>query len=134
MKKLVLLAGAALLASCGEYEAEAPEEEVAEEAEEMVEEAAMAPDGGPLAATYEVTPEEGDSWTTTINEDGSYTATYADGTVETGTMEMQDEDTACFDTAGDEEGPMCSDSTIAEDGTWTATGEMGTVTVVRVGG
>lgn len=138
MKKLILLAGAATLAACTPNEgADAEEEEVDETAmeETAMEEAALAPDGGPIAGTYEVTPEEGESWTTVIAADGSYTSTYADGTVESGTMAMQDEDTACFDNAADEEGPVCSDSSFGEDGTWTASNpERGTVTVVRVEG
>ncbi|WP_265530230.1 hypothetical protein [Sphingomicrobium marinum] len=137
MKKLILLAGAATLAACSANDsADAGEEAVEDTAmdDTAMEEAALAPDGGPVAGTYEVTPEEGDAWTTVIAADGSYTSTYADGTVETGTMAMQDEMTACFDNAADEEGPVCSASTIGEDGTWTATGERGTVTVVRKDG
>ncbi|MBT8427582.1 MAG: hypothetical protein KJO02_06100 [Erythrobacter sp.] len=137
MKKLILLAGAATLAACSANDSAYDDEEAVDETameDTAMEEAALAPDGGPIAGTYEVTPEEGDAWTTAIAADGSYTTTYADGTGETGTMAMQDEMTACFDNAADEEGPMCSESSIGEDGAWTATGERGTVTVARVEG
>lgn len=137
MKKFLLIAGVATLAACSANEnVDADEEAVNDTAmeEAATEEATAAPDGGPIAGTYQITSEEGESWTTVIAADGSYTTTYPDGTEESGTMMMQDDVTACFDNAADEEGPMCSQSSIAEDGTWTATNERGTVTVERQDG
>lgn len=132
MKKLILLASCATLWACAESATEEAAEEVAEESEEAVEDAMMAPDGGPIAGSYEVTLEDGTVYTTTIADDGTYMQVMADGTTNSGTMMMQDEDTACFDDAADEEGPICYDSTIGEDGTWTSTGPEGSATVVRV--
>lgn len=139
MKKTMLFIGVAALAACAETATEEAAEEngMAMEDEMAMEETSMAtaPDGGPVAGTYEVTNADGESWTTTINADMTYSQTMNGEEVETGTMRMQDNMTACFDPAGEEEGESCSTSMVAEDGTWTASNDEGEeVTVVRVQG
>ena len=120
MKKLILLAGVAALASCGDtaaVEEEAPAEDVAMEAA-AEEEAATAPDGGPMAGSYSLRDMDGNEvGVTTINEDGTYTYAGADGEAMSGTMSMKD-DKACFDPEGEAEEVCYPDGGMSEDGDW----------------
>lgn len=132
MKKLILIAGVAALAACAESATEETVEENVMVADEASADTMMAPDGGPIEGSYEVTTADGTKRVTTISADGTYIQVQDGQTIASGTMTMQDEDTACFDAAGDDEGPVCYDSEIGEDGTWTSKGPDGDATVVRV--
>ena len=129
MKKIVAVAALAIVTACSQAETEA-EAEPTEEA--VVEEAAvMAADGQPPAGTYTVTDAEGVEYTEVLLEDGTYTSTGPDGTVESGTWVQKSPDTYCYTPEGEEE--RCNTETIDENGVWTSTDTEGnSSTVVRV--
>lgn len=107
MKKLILLAGAAALASCG-----GGSEDVAIDNAMTADDTAMTADATPAGdsyvGTHTVYSEDGEMLGTTVaNADGSYTDTNADGTTGAGTWEKNAEGQLCFDEDGDEAGATC---------------------------
>jgi hypothetical protein len=122
MKKLVIVAAlSAALAACGNPAEQSDEPAPAE----TTTAAAVAPESS--AGTYDVTLADGSKMTSTLNPDGTYQDTGADGAVaEKGTWEDKDGKT-CFDPEGDERGVICfTVGEPAEDGTMVATPDDGT--------
>lgn len=125
MKKLIAIAGCAILAACSQGEAPAEQETVVA-AEE-------APAEDSMAGSYDVTASDGSVSTTTIDADGNYVTTSADGTeTERGTM-VQTNGQTCFNSAVEGSAPDCwTDGEPAADGSWVATSDAGeTVTVMK---
>lgn len=123
MKKIIVLAGCAVLAACsgGETPAEP-------DAETMT---AEAPAEDSMAGTYDVTNADGSTGTTTIDADGNYTSTAADGTVATGTVARVNGQT-CFNSSEEGSAPDCwTDGEPAADGSWVATSDDGVKVTVR---
>lgn len=139
MKKLLLLAGFAALAACGQRE----ESAATEDANATVAEAdANAPDAnaaamttanGSTPGTFEVTMKDGKKAQSILNADGTYVDKNSNGTESKGTWNVVDGKT-CFDPEGDE-GPTCyTETATAADGTFTATPDKGDpVTVKKIG-
>lgn len=128
MKKIFALAAVAVLAACSQQEA-APTEEATEE---VVESGPIAADGLPTPATYRVTLPNGDVIMEEVREDGTYTATMADGSTESGTWSQPSPEVYCTtsDTEGAEEN--CNDEKIDENGVWVSTDrESGDTAVVE---
>jgi len=117
MKKLIAAAAAATLCACGPAEKAEPAPEAAEAAPAHV------PDGGSVAGSFTVTNADGSTTSWTNNEDGTYSATMADGTEASGTYMLTGRD-YCYDPAGDGEGldEVClAFSNATEDGSWAST-------------
>jgi hypothetical protein len=117
MKKLILFAAIAMLAGCGEREATAPAEDAnavdanAMDANAMdanaVDANAMAtPAGFQLNETSWEFTREGKAQKESIDANGNYVAWSGDEHVDHGTVAMKD-GKACFDSAMDQEGPVC---------------------------
>ena len=103
MRKFVIAATCVALAGCGSSEVEAPEAEAenAEAQEFTLDSTAM----GNIAGTYEVKLADGSVSMQTINPDGTYVDTTADGTrTGGGTWRATAEGAMCFDPEGDEGG------------------------------
>lgn len=140
MKKLILLAGVAALASCGEPAASndaAPADNDMAMEGMAEEEAATAPDGGPIAGTYALRDMEGtETGRVTIAEDMSYTFSSVDGEeTEAGMMSMNEEGKVCFDPEGPKEAACYpGGGAVNEDGSWVDYDEDGneTGTIIRV--
>ena len=101
MKKLILLAGAALLAACGDRQANAPEAEDANVA------AAEAP--AEVMSLHETTwtfTRDGKAIQESIDASGNYIANSGDEHVDHGTYAMKD-GKACFTSAMTDEGEVC---------------------------
>jgi hypothetical protein len=138
MKRLLLVAGFAALAACGQQEPAATEDANATIAEADAN-AADSNAAGLLTAngsppgTYEVTMKDGSKGQTTLSADGTYVDKNSNGTESKGTWNVAGGKT-CFDPEGDE-GAMCyTESETAADGTFTATPDKGDpVTVKKVG-
>ncbi len=125
MKKLIVCASAIALAACGGGEAE-PE---AMEDDGAMEETAMADDSAVVPGSYTITTADGESYTTVVNADGTFTAGEGEDAV-TGTVAEVD-GKACFDTDGDDEGPVCwTNGDAGEDGSFTSTADSGDVVKV----
>jgi len=127
MKKIILVAGLVTLAACSKPEP-APEPEATEEAAPEN----IAADGLPTVGVYNVANPDGTSVTVDVKEDGTYTATGADGKVtETGKWEQKSPALYCetADTEGATE--TCYDERM-EDGVYLSTsqktGETATIT------
>ncbi|MCM8557297.1 hypothetical protein [Sphingomicrobium sediminis] len=104
MKKLILLAGAAMMAACSP----AAEDEAAP-AEEVTEDASMeaAGDTSLLGTTWTFTDPDGNEVIETIDADGNYIADSTDGAhLDHGTMRMVDGQ-GCFTSAMNDEGEIC---------------------------
>lgn len=122
MKKWIALVSVAALAACAEAEAPAPE--AAEEAVEEVAESVVVP------GTYEVTYPDGSVTTTTINDDGTFSGSNAEGEASGTVAEVDGK--ACFDVEGDDEGAVCwTAGEQGEDGSFTSTADDGTVVTVK---
>lgn len=133
MRKLVIVAGAFALAACAS-EAEAPVEE-----EEAVEEMAEATSTVEMGGTYSRTNDDGVEVSTTLNDDGTYTAYENGEEVGGGTWTADAENGTCFvQTSGEmEEGdgePRCFiTGEVQADGTMEVTNPEGdTYTVNKV--
>ena len=131
MKKLILLASCALLASCLGKKPDAEETTAAAApATEAAAPAAAAPAAAPGAGSYDVTNPDGTKGVTTIMADGSYVDRDSnDKVVAKGKMAMKDGKT-CFTPEGGKE-ECFTDSTPGADGSFTATGADGKVTQVK---
>lgn len=131
MKKLALLVGVALLASCGSKTEPTPDAMATADA-------TMPMDAGATPAamathapgSYDATGPDGTKMVKTIMADGTYVDRDAkDKVVAKGTMAMKDGKT-CFTPEG--KGEVCyTDSMPAADGSFTATGADGKVTQVK---
>lgn len=127
MKNLVLFAGCALLAACGEREEAAPPEAAATEA--MPAEAAASPAVEPVTpGSYDVTRPDGTKLVATINADGTYQRDYGDR-VEKGKWTDKDGKT-CFVIDGETTETCYARSPRAADGTFTSTDPQGGVSQV----
>lgn len=127
MKKILVVAGLAVLAACSQAEAPAPE---------PTEEEAAAPAANEGPGTFEVTYADGSVGSVTTTEDGKFTATLGEESG-AGTY-TQEEGKICFDPEGDdpEQPTRCwTNGDVGEDGSWTSTADDGeTVTVRRAEG
>lgn len=123
MKNSILMITAAMLAACAPEAAEVdePVEPVAgADMDAEMENAAMAPDGGPMAGTYEVTDTDGVARINVLNEDGTYTYAEGEEMVAEGTYTVGEDMSVCFDAANDDGPPLCvTPNEAAEDGSWT---------------
>jgi len=129
MRRIVLaLVPLTILAACSSEPAEEPatEETAATEAP-----APTAANGSPAGA-YEATAADGTVTTTTLNADGTYTDTDAEGAVVAeGTWAVTDGKT-CFMPTTEGVTPMCyTESAPAADGSFTATPDEGDPVTVR---
>jgi len=125
MKRIAVIAVCAALAACGDTTSDAPVEAVIEETT-----AATGADGGPSHGTFKITRANGEVITELLSEDGTFTATDAEGQVTTGTWEQKSPNEYC--SKGDDEEEMkCFSETVNEEGVWTSTdpedGEVSTV-------
>lgn len=127
MKKLILIAGLAMLTSACNQSEPAPEPAPTTEAAPMVTSANGSPPGG-----YSVTAADGTRTNTVLGADGTYIDSDAEGNVlAEGTWEVRDGKT-CFtpNSAGGE--PMCyTEDAPSEDGSFTATPDSGDPVTVR---
>ena len=116
MRKFFAVAAIAAVAACSPAETEAEPEAVEEVAEAEV--GGITADGNPTPGNYKVTLANGDVVMEEVREDGTYTATSADGSVETGTWEQKSPELYC--TTEDEEGAEqdCNEEMINEEGVW----------------
>lgn len=104
MKKLILLAGVAALAACGDT-AEAPAEDVTT-ADAVVDEAPVMAANDVMGTSWSWTDETG-SYVETIDADGNYITDTADGEhADHGTAVMKD-GKACFTSAMTDAGERC---------------------------
>jgi hypothetical protein len=127
MKKLIAVAGFALLVvACSESEPAPEPEPTATEAP-----AVTAANGSPAGA-YEVTAADGTVTTSTLNVDGTYVDTAADGSVlAEGTWAVTDGKT-CFTPTTEGEEAMCyTETPPGADGSFTATPDSGEPVTVR---
>jgi hypothetical protein len=136
MKKLLLIAGFAALAACGQKQEPAATEDanaMTADAGATDSNAAMTTANGSLPGTYEVTMKDGSKGQSTLNADGTYVDKNSDGTESKGTWNVAGGKT-CFDPEGDD-GPTCyTETSAAADGTFTATPDKGDpVTVKKIG-
>lgn len=102
MKKLILLAGVAMLAACDNKadDAVVADDTMADDTV-MVDETAAAPMN--YAGSFEVTSVEGEAMgTTTTNADGTYIDTNPDGSTASGTWRLADDGKLCFDEDGED--------------------------------
>ena len=121
MKKIVLLAGVFALAACG-GEAEAPEA--------AAEEAVATYAGG--AGTYTRTNAEGETQSTVITADGTYTTSVGGEEVTSGTVVTEGAKT-CFDWEANEGEPQCwSNQPMRADGSFETTDPEGTTHVIQM--
>ena len=136
MRKLILVASAAILAGCSQ----AAEEEVVDEPVEeaaVVEEAGIAADGQPTAGMYRVTSSDGTVYDEDLRTDGTYTQSLNGEVVETGTWEQKSPSQYCYtadEAYVDEDTPaeqQCNTEQIGEDGVWTSTNAAGETAVVE---
>ncbi|GAA4643687.1 hypothetical protein GCM10023115_16470 [Pontixanthobacter gangjinensis] len=131
MKKFLALAAVATLAACGEKAADDAATTDIAATEEVAAAAVTAPAPGSYTATYA----DGTVVPYTTNEVGVYTAT-VDGAEIKGTYTSEGA-RSCFDPAGDgeDEGEVCWTATAADEtGSFTATSDAGeTVTVAPAG-
>ena len=130
MRKLTFAIVPLVLAACTSEPAE--ETPAAEPAAAEAEVAAMVTANGSQPGTYEATTADGLVNTSTLNADGSYTDTAADGTVQAeGTWAVTDGKT-CFSPTTEGVEAMCfTESEVAEDGSFTATPDEGEPVTVR---
>lgn len=139
MKKLIVFAGAMVLAGCSQP---AEEEAVAEAPEAAAPAEVMAADGQPAPGMYRVTTGDGVVFTEDVRADGTYVQTDADGNVvETGRWEQQSPERYCtvadeqYREEGDTDEWQCNAEGIGDDGVWTSTNDEGqTSTVERIDG
>ena len=130
MKKLALLAGVALLASCGS-EAPAPEATATADASMPMDAGATpAVAAVPTPGSYDVTGPDGTKSVDTLMDDGTFVSRdSADKVVDKGTWAIK-EGKACFTSEGKAE--QCYTETArAADGSFSTTGADGKVTQVK---
>lgn len=132
MKRFALIAGVALLTSCGS-EAPAPEA-TATASESMPMDAGTASPAaeamGPQAGKYDVVAPDGTKMVTEIMADGKYQDWQGDKVTEKGTWAVKDGKT-CFDAEGDAAEVCYTDGARNADGSFEAVGPDGKVTKVK---
>lgn len=124
MKKLALLAAVAALAACSQDEAAVP----AETEQPMPAETTAAMDAV-IPGTSDVKMADGSMGTTTINADGTYVDTDAEGNEVRG-MVANKGGNYCFDPEGDEPEVCWTSTAPGADGSFTATAPDGTKVTV----
>ena len=119
MKKFIALAVFASVAACSQSET-APEAPATEAAAEPAAEEVLAADGGPAYGNFRIIHEDGTVHTEEARADGTWTATMADGTTESGTW-VQKVGEYC--TTEDKEGAVekCYPEKMDENGKWVST-------------
>ena len=131
MKKLAIIAGIALLASCGDRDQAAAPEAAASDTMPVDAAATPAAAMAPAPGSYDVTGPDGTKLVATLMEDGTYVDRDAAGKVlEKGTWAVKDGKT-CFDAEGDQAEVCYTDGARAADGSFDATGPDGKVTKVK---
>lgn len=127
MKKLIAVTGLAMLVVACNQSEPAPEPEPTE-----TEAPAPTAANGSPAGAYEVTAADGTVTTSTLNADGTYVDTAADGSVlAEGTWAVTDGKT-CFTPTTEGVEAMCYTETApAEDGSFTATPDSGEPVTVK---
>ena len=130
MNKLALLAGVALLASCGSKTEPAPDAMATADTTMPMDAGASPAATGPTAGSYDVTGPDGSKSVTTIMADGTYVDRDAkDKVIEKGMVAMKDGKT-CFTPEGKTE-TCYTDGAVAADGSFKATAADGKVTQVK---
>lgn len=128
MRKIALMLGTLALAACS---GEAAEEEAAAPEAVVEEVAAMTTANGSPAGTYTATDADGTATSNTLNADGTYAVTGTDGAaLDSGTWEVVDGKT-CFTSSAEGATAMCwTEAAPGADGSFSATSDAGeTVTV-----
>ena len=127
MKYLTSLVAIAALSACSGETAEP--EATPEEAPVVEEPVAMAE--APAPGDYLVTYEDGTEQPFTMNADGTWTGTQADGSEGNGTWAQQDGKT-CFVTDPPADDDSCwTNQPLQADGSWTSTNDNGVTVTVR---
>ena len=133
MKKFVLLASVALVASCGS-KTETPEATATDEsmpAEVTASGTGATTANGAAPGSYDVTAPDGTQMVSTLMADGTYVDRDTAGKVtEKGTWAVRDGKT-CFDPEGDEAEICYTEGAQNADGSFDATGPDGKVTKVK---
>jgi hypothetical protein len=128
MRKLLLVAAVAALSGCNQKPAEPA-------AEPSAAATAATPTMADRAGTYTYDDGKGQSGTSVLNPDGSYTETSTDGkTVETGAWKVDDAGKVCFDPKGDDPKQPNRCYAISEpdaDGNMTATDDTGAAAKIK---
>lgn len=129
MRIIMMIAAVAALGACSKP----AEEPAATETTVAAAESAPAASGGIQAGDYTFVDKDKKQNKITIGADNTYTVTWADGSVQKGTVSDKD-GKACYDEEGDKVPTLCwKNDPPAADGTWTATSDDGqVVTVTRV--
>ena len=127
MKRIVLIAGIALLAACSEkQEAAAPEAAT----EAMPAEAAATPAaGGGVPGTYDVTMADGTKRVATLNADGTYERKEGEKVVDKGPWVARGNQ-SCFDPEGEAPETCNTRGPAAADGSFESTDPEGAVAKV----
>lgn len=123
MKNLVMIVAVGALAACQSEPAEEPE---AAEVETVAVESY-----GPDAGTWELSDADGNTSNWAVAEDGSFTATGADGQTRTGRFTSFENGRRCYDFNEDEEGELCATEVVNDDGSMTITDSDGSVATAR---
>ncbi len=123
MRILLTFAAVAVLAGCSEPAPEPTPTQTATAPEPVAAE-------GVAAGTYEFTGADGETGTTTINADGTYSVVMFDGTESGGTYARRN-GMDCFDPDGDETELCWSVGEPAADGSFTSTSTEGETVTVR---
>ena len=133
MKRLALIVGIALLASCGSKEP-APEAAASADASmpmDVEAGASAAPVAAATPGSYDVTGPDGAKLVATLMADGTYVdRDLSDKVIDKGKWAVKDGKT-CFDDDGDKPEVCYTDSAPAADGSFTATEADGKVTQVK---
>lgn len=130
MKKLILIAGAAALAACGETATEdtAPADEtMVDEADAMVE-----TDADYTMRSYSWTGPEGQAMVMSVDADGNYISEADGNHYDHGTVTLNDEGKICFESAMDQPDGCWTYSDLEVGGSMDSMSDEGaTVTVTR---
>lgn len=123
MHKMIVLAGAAMLAACGQSnEAEAPITSETGGMDMMAD--AVSGEVAANAGTYDITTRDGQTLTQRLNTDNTYTTTQDGTQTETGTWRAVGQQ-LCFTPQGGSETCYTGSQPGADDGTFTMSGTGG---------